>query len=44
MVGRDNNGLIGIITDHLEQKPVYRTIPIDDLIRPEEVPNLRELK
>ena len=35
--GRDNGVFMGIITDCVEQRPVMRTIPMDDLVRAENV-------
>jgi hypothetical protein len=36
---KGNGVLIGVITDHLEQRPVQRTIPIDDLVKEENIVN-----
>ncbi len=35
LVERGNGIIIGMITDHFEQRPVTRTIPLDDLVKEE---------
>jgi hypothetical protein len=37
IVGRDNGIVIGLITDHVEQRPVSRQIPLDDLVEDSEI-------
>jgi hypothetical protein len=41
VVGRDNGIIIGSIQDVLKQKEVYRNIPLDDLVKEEDLKSLR---
>lgn len=36
-VRRENGVIVGIITDHFKQKPIERTVPLDDLVKEQDL-------